>query len=218
MSNELKIYKNRGDFAKSMLVKYFPLAPNIIVSDIGSGFGFMKPFIEAVGGTWQPFDYVKKIEQSIIWDLNKPCPQEAQKAGTIIFLEVLEHLPNPLLSLQHISNHIDTGGHIILTTPNPQNSKNIINLMLKGTLYAFQEKHLQEYHVFTPWEHIVKDFLNTVGFEVVEYACVDTAYQNEKRTGIKSKAKRLLERFFEKRNPKAVGMSYGIVAKKIENR
>jgi len=216
MSNDLKIYKNRADFTQAMLENYFPLAENSIVSDIGSGFGSMQPYIEAVGGTWQPFDYVKKLEQSIIWDLNNPYPKQAEKAGTIVLLEVLEHLPNPLLSLQYIADHTEIGGHLILTTPNPQNSKNIINLMLKGTLYAFQEKHLKEYHVFTPWEHIVKDFLKTAGFEVIEYSCVDIAYQTEKRKGLKSKLKRLLERFLEKRNPRSVGMSYGIVAKKTE--
>lgn len=216
MSEKLNIFKSRHDFAKTMLEKYFPLAPNNTVSDIGAGFGFMKPLIEEVGGAWQPFDYIRKIDEATIWDLNKPCPDGAIKPGLIIFLEVLEHLPNPLLSIQNIANHIEKGAHIILSTPNPQSSKNIINLMFKGTLYAFQKKHLKEYHVFTPWEHIVIEFLETAGFEVIEYACVDTEYQTSKRKGIKDKMKRIVERYFEKRNPKAVGMSYGLVAKKIK--
>lgn len=216
MSKKLKIFESREDFAKTMLGKYFSLGPNKTVSDIGSGFGFMEPLIEKVGGIWQPFDYVRKIDKATIWDLNKPCPNGANKPGLIIFLEVLEHLPNPLLSIQNIANHIEKGGHLIMTTPNPQSSKNIINLMLKGTLYAFQKKHLKEFHVFTPWEHIVKMFLETAGFEVLEYACVDTFYQKDNRKGIKENIKRVLERYFEKRNTKAIGMSYGLVAKKVK--
>ncbi len=216
MSEKLNIFKSRHDFAETMLTKYFPLGPNTLVSDIGSGFGFMKPLIQNVGGTWQPFDYVRKIEEATIWDLNKPCPEGANKPGLIIFLEVLEHLPNPLLSIQNISNHIEKGGYIILTTPNPQSSKSIINLMLKGTLYGFQKKHIKEYHVFTPWEHIVSEFLESSGFEILEYACVDTEYQKSKRSGFKDKFKRVLESYFERKNPKSIGMSYGLVAKKIK--
>lgn len=210
----MKKYIDRATFANQMLDKYYPKAPNKIISDIGSGFGHMKTKIESLNATWQPFDYVKKIPESTEWDLNKPMPTSAVNAGTAIFLEVLEHLPNPLQSLQNIANHIETGGYLILTTPNPQSSKNTLNLFLKGTLYAFQKKHLKEYHVFTPWEHIVEHFLNSVGFDVVEYAIVDLAYQTEKRNTIKGKVKRILENYIERKNKLAQGMSYGIVAKK----
>ncbi|MFK2820694.1 methyltransferase domain-containing protein [Flavobacteriaceae sp. LMIT009] len=212
MKFSVKPYENRAVFANEMLDKYFSKAPNKVVSDIGAGYGHMKQKIDAIGAEWQPFDYYQKIESSTIWDLNNKMPKTAKKAGTAIFLEVLEHLANPLLSLQHIADHIVDGGYLILTTPNPQSSKNIINLALKGTLFAFQEKHLEEHHVFTPWEHIVRFFLENTGFEILEYAVVDTAYTKRKRTSIKDGLKFFLERFLEKRNPKAKGMSYGLVA------
>ena len=177
---ELKEFYNRADFANAMLDTYFGSAPNKVISDIGAGFGHMQSKVEGIGGVWQPFDYFKKMDWSIIWDLNNPCPTDTSKAGMVVFLEVLEHLPNPLLSLQHISNHMVVNGILILTTPNPQSSKNRLNLLLKGSLYAFQEKHLIEHHVFTPWEHIVKFHLESVGFKVLEYAIVDTSYQNRK--------------------------------------
>lgn len=210
--NKIENYLNRSEFAYAMLDTYSATFPSTIISDIGAGFGHMKQKIEAVGGVWQPFDYVKKMETSIIWDLNNPAPTNVSKAGVVIFLEVLEHLNNPFLALQNISNHMEKNGVLIMTVPNPQSSKNTLNLFLKGTLYAFQEKHLKENHVFTPWEHIVQYFLEQNGFEVVKYASVDTTYRKRKSTSVKDWFKIKIENFIEYRNPKAIGMSYGLVA------
>ena len=117
--------------------------------------------------------------------------------------------------IQNISNHIEKGGILILTTPNPSSSKNTLSLFLKGQLYAFQDKHLLEHHVFTPWEHIVKFFLQNSGFEILEYAIVDTDYKILDNPSIKDFVKRKIESFIEFRNPKSKGFSYGIVARKI---
>lgn len=212
MKEKLPKFLNRAEFAHSMIDKYSGQVPNHFISDIGAGFGHMKQKIEAVGSVWQPFDYFKKMNYSIVWDLNDVAPINVSKPGMVIFLEVLEHLGNPLLGIQNIAIHMEKGGILILTTPNPQSSKNRLNLLLKGTLYAFQEKHLVEHHVFTPWEHVVRHFLESAGFEILEYAIVDTAYQNRKLTSFKDGLKFYLERLIELKNYKAIGMSYGIVA------
>lgn len=212
MGEKILKFLNRSEFANAMIDKYFGQVPNHFISDIGAGYGHMQQKIEAVGGVWQPFDYVKKMDFSIIWDLNNSAPKNISKAGTVVFLEVLEHLGNPLLGIQNIANHMEKGGILILTTPNPQSSKNRLNLLLKGTLYAFQEKHLEEHHVFTPWEHIVRYFLESSGFDILEYAIVDTSYQNHKVTSFKDGLKFYLEKLIELKNDKAKGMSYGIVA------
>jgi hypothetical protein len=211
MNNKIKEYTNRSFFAFEMLDNYFAKAPNTTISDIGSGFGFMQSKIESIGGTWQPFDYVKKIDKSIIWDLNNPCPVN-EKTGTAIFLEVLEHLSNPQLGLKNISNHIEKDGILILSVPNPAWSKNRLNLLLKGTLFSFQPKHLAENHIFTPWHHIVEHLLKEVGFEVLEYAIID---EPKGSGGFKYFIKSKIERFIEKKDNKAKGISYGIVARKL---
>jgi len=212
LKTKIKSFPNRVEFAHAMIDKYNGQLTNNIVSDIGAGYGHMQEKVEAIGGIWQPFDYVKKMDFSIIWDLNEQAPANVTKAGLVIFLEVLEHLANPLLGIKNIANHIEKGGIFILTTPNPQSSKNRLNLLLKGTLYAFQEKHLEEHHVFTPWEHVVRHFLESAGFEILEYAIVDTEYQNRKVTSVKDALKFYMEKLIEFRNDKAKGMSYGIVA------
>ena len=216
MTTELKVYNNRGTFAKEMLQKHKPNNSNVIVSDIGAGFGHMEETISELGGQWQPFDVVKKISKSIIWDLNNRAPKESEKANMVVFLEVLEHLDNPLLGLQNIADHMQKDGVLVLTTPNPQSSKNTLSLFLRGALFAFQEKHLEENHVFTPWKHIVINFLERCGFEVLEYAAVDIEYKKRRINSFKDWIKFRVEAFIESRNPMAQGMSYGIVAKKIK--
>ena len=216
MNIDIKAYKNRGEFAKMMLGKYIPQSPNKIVSDIGAGFGHMRKEIESVNAKWQPFDYIKKMDETIIWDLNNNAPKTVENAGIVIFLEVLEHLDNPLLGIQNISNHMVKEGVLILTTPNPQSSKNTLSLFLRGSLYAFQEKHIKENHVFTPWKHVVYEFLKRSGFEILEYAIVDTQYKDKKNTSLKDWFKSKIESYIEYRNPLAKGMSYGIVARKIK--
>ncbi|SNR75970.1 Methyltransferase domain-containing protein [Lutibacter agarilyticus] len=211
---KLNYYIRRVDFAEAMMDKYLKKLPNKVISDIGSGWGNMKNSIVSRGFEWQPFDYIRKIEEAQIWDLNESAPTSSKKAGGVIFLEVLEHLANPLLGLTNIYKSMEKGGVLILTTPNPQSSKNTLNLFLKGTLYTFQEKHLLEHHVFTPWEHIVRFYLENLGFEIKEYAIVDIQYKSIQPKSFKERVKRQIENYIEKRNPKALGMSYGIVAVK----
>ncbi|MES2559937.1 MAG: methyltransferase domain-containing protein [Bacteroidota bacterium] len=214
MKPTIPTYLNRGLFADAMLDKYFHLAPNKIVSDIGAGFGHMELKIGSIGGTWQPFDYFKKMDRSIVWDLNHPHPKETSKAGTVVFLEVLEHLANPLLGIGHIAEHMERGAYLILTTPNPQSAHSRLNLALKGVLYAFQPKHLKEHHVFTPWEHVVQFFLEHHGLEIIEYAIVDVQYKKQKKQSIKSLLQSFIYNIIERKDPKAAGMSYGMVARK----
>jgi SAM-dependent methyltransferase len=212
---ETAIYKDRSVFGIKKLHDFFKIAPNKTVSDIGAGFGHMQKPIEDIGGDWQPFDYVPKMDFSTIWDVSMPAPENTKKAGLVIMLEVLEHLPNPQMSLKNIADHMEKGGYLILSTPNPQSSKNRLHLLLKGTLYAFQPKHIKEYHVFTPWEHIVTQFLKEAGFELLEYAIVDTHYKDRKTSSFKDWFKKRVENFIERRYPLSMGMSYGMVAKKI---
>ena len=45
---KIKEYKDRAIFANEMLDKYFTSTPNLIVSDIGAGFGHMQNKIESL--------------------------------------------------------------------------------------------------------------------------------------------------------------------------
>lgn len=168
----MKNYKNlnRGEWAELKLREVVSKLPNKIVSDIGCGFGWFRPVVEKFNLQWQPFDYVKKIEEATIWDLNDPVPIKMQKPGFVVFLEVLEHLSNPELGIKNISNHIEKGGYMAVTTPNPLSAQSKLALLVKSNLYAFQSKHLIEHHVYVPLPHIVQFHLENNGFEVLEMA------------------------------------------------
>jgi hypothetical protein len=166
----MKNYKNldRGQWAELKLSEVINKLPNEIVSDIGAGFGWFKPIAEQFNLEWQPFDFVKKIEESTMWDLNNATPDNMQRPGFVILLEVLEHLSNPELGIQNISNHIEKGGYMVVTTPNPFSAASKFTMLFKNSLYAFQEKHLIEHHVYVPLPHIVKFHLENNGFEVID--------------------------------------------------
>lgn len=170
----MKNYKNlnREQWAELKLSEVINKLPNNVVSDIGSGFGWFKAVAEKFNLIWQPFDYVKKIEESTIWDLNDPAPQNKQRPGFVVFIEVLEHLSNPELGIKNISDHIEKGGYMVITTPNPFSAESKLNLLLKNELFTFQPKHLVEHHVFVPLSHIVQFHLENNGFEVLEVATI----------------------------------------------
>ncbi|WP_185963056.1 methyltransferase domain-containing protein [Flavobacterium gawalongense] len=170
----MKNYKdlNRGQWAELKLNEVSNKLPNKIVSDIGSGYGWFRPTVEKFNLQWQPFDYISKIEESTIWDLNNPAPENKKRPGFVVFMEVLEHLSNPELGIKNISNHIEKGGYMVLTTPNPLSAQSKFSLFFKNNLYAFQPKHLIEHHVYVPLPHVVKFHLENNGFEILEVATI----------------------------------------------
>jgi hypothetical protein len=160
---------NREEWVEMRLREVKKQLINTVVSDIGAGFGWFGPIIKEMDLIWQPFDYVKKIEESTKWDLNEPVSESVKKPGFVLLLEVLEHLPKPELSIKHISEHIQVGGFIAITTPNPFYAKSKFSMLFKNQLYAFQPKHLVEHHVFVPLPHVVEFYSEKHGFEVLEY-------------------------------------------------
>ena len=171
---KMKNYKNlhRGEWAELKLSEVVDKLPNKVVSDIGAGFGWFRPVIEKYHLEWQPFDYVRKIDESTMWDLNNPVPEGMKKPGFVVFMEVLEHLSNPELGIRNISNHTESGAYMTLTVPNPLSAQSKVSMILNNSLFAFQEKHLVEWHVYVPLPHVVKFHLENNGFEVLEMATI----------------------------------------------
>lgn len=170
----MKNYSNldRGNWAALKLSSVVDVLPNRVVSDIGSGWGWFRPIVEKFNLEWQPFDFVKKIEESTIWDLNHKAPENVKTPGFVVFMEVLEHLPNPELGIRNIAEHMETGGYMVLTTPNPLSAESKFTYLFKNNLYAFQPKHLREHHVYVPLPHVVRFHLENNGFEVLESATI----------------------------------------------
>ncbi|MGO4821828.1 MULTISPECIES: class I SAM-dependent methyltransferase [unclassified Flavobacterium] len=163
---------DRSQWVEAKLKQVINQLPNKTISDIGAGFGWFQPIAQRFQMEWQPFDYIRKIDASVIWDLNNPAAATSKKPGFVVFLEVLEHLSNPELGIRNIANHIVTGGFIAITTPNPLSAASKFSMLFKNALYAFQDKHLVEHHVYVPLPHIVKFHLENNGFEIIEMATI----------------------------------------------
>lgn len=170
----MKNYKNldRGQWSELKLSEVITKLPNKIVSDIGAGFGWFRPSVEKFNLEWQPFDFIRKIQESTIWDLNNKVPENVKTPGFVVFMEVLEHLSNPELGIRNIAEHMETGGYMVLTTPNPLSAESKFTYLFKNNLYAFQPKHLLEHHVYVPLPHVVRFHLENNGFEVLESATI----------------------------------------------
>ena len=163
---------SRGSWAEKKLKELLQKLPNSTVSDIGAGFGWFGPIVKRNGLRWQAFDQIKKTEEIEVWDLNQPAPDFSSTPGLIVFLEVLEHLSNPQEALRNITNHLCSGGYLIITTPNPFYSKSKFDIIFKNKFYAFQPKHLKEHHVFIPLPHVVEFHLNKMSLKLEEYAII----------------------------------------------
>jgi len=217
----MKIYKkhNRETWEIEKLNQIKDLLPNLIISDIGAGFGWFEKHAKDANLVWQPFDYYKKTEKSTIWNLNNSAPQNSKKPGLIIFLEVLEHLSNPELGIKNISNHIVKDGYILLTVPYIFSAESKVEFLLKNKLFAFQEKHLPEHHVYVPLPHVIKFHLENNGFELIEMASLGTFIFPKFRFSyffIKSFIHYLLVKFFIILKPDSEGNTLAIFAKKIK--
>lgn len=219
----MKISKNlstsRYQWAEQCLKELLPLAPSPIVSDIGAGGGEMRFLCEAAGGKWQGFDLFPQLPEIHYWNLDEPARAESQSAGIILLLDVLEHLNNPWLAIQHLADTLLPRGFLILTTPNPRWSRSRYYALAEGNLACFTQSDLDlNHHVFTPWPHIVEKLLNDAGLSIKSYVTLDSptrwpSHPYNLRYPLRC-AFALLNMVVEWRDPTACGMSYGIVAHK----
>src|ERR1700726_1213803 len=71
------------------------------IFDVGAGDGILKRPLEAAGFKWVGFD-VSARDGISRWDLGHPCPVQDNAPNLVLWLDVIEHLVNPGLALDHI--------------------------------------------------------------------------------------------------------------------
>jgi 2-polyprenyl-3-methyl-5-hydroxy-6-metoxy-1,4-benzoquinol methylase len=136
-------------------------------------------------------------------------------------LEIIEHLNNPWLSMKNVAETIESGGYLILTTPNPAWSNSRLDLLRKGFLTCFTQSDLDlNHHVFTAWPHVIEKLLHDNNFEIIEYSTLDgnTLLFDKNLGGLAAPVQlvfRMIKKSIEAKNPASCGMSYGIIAKRI---
>jgi SAM-dependent methyltransferase len=167
------------------------------------------------------FDLYPSNEATQQWDIEKVFPYDYQPADLVTLLDVVEHLNNPWLCMKNLAQIVKPGGTLLLTTPNPGWSTSRISLLAKGFLTCFTQSDLTlNHHVFIAWPHILEKLLNDAGFEVQTYVTLDGPTRlNDKGMKFSSFAfqfpARLVKKYIERADPTAIGMSYGVIARKI---
>lgn len=213
---------DRYNWASTTIKKLLQENKKSVLYDIGARDAILRQYITGFNLDYKGFD-LAPLDQSIMkWDLEDKFPYTIEKKADIVsLLEIVEHLNNPWLGLKHLSEIMNVGGYLLLTTPNPHWSRSRLSLLFKGFLVSFTQSDLDiNHHVFTAWPHIIKKLLSDNGFEIVEYYTID------KKTTLWEKPiklyfpvqllLRLTLMLIEKIDKKAYGMSYAIVAKKIK--
>lgn len=209
---------SRYEWANECLQELLINTPLRNVADIGAGEGVMRACVEAAGGQWQGFDLSPKLPTICQWDLDCPAPENCRTASIVLMLDVLEHLNNPWRGLGNLVSVLEPGGYLVLTMPNPLWSRSRTHLLARGSLTCFTQSDLDlNHHVFTPWPHIVERLLNDMNLQVERYVTLDGATQlpgAPYNLRYPSRyAYSLLNIMIERWDPRARGMSYGILAK-----
>jgi len=212
---------SRYEWAPEQFRKLLSISPNKIVADIGAGDGRMCGPVVQAGGDWFGFDLVPASGNIQAWNIEKPASAGAPRASVVLMLDVLEHLRNPWMALQNVSDLLMPGGHLILTTPNPRWSRSRMWALSYGNAICFQQSDLDlNHHVFTPWPHIVERLLLDCGLTVTVFETLDGKTPWPKgpvnlhypaRFGLACVCK-----WIESRDATACGMSYGLIARKAK--
>ncbi|AMR31818.1 hypothetical protein A0256_10495 [Mucilaginibacter sp. PAMC 26640] len=189
--------------------------------DVGAGPNTLVKTIGTETRENYSFDLFPANNEVKQWDIQEPFPYDCPPADFVTFLEIVEHLNNPWLCIKNLAAVMAPGAHLILSTPNPGWSSSRVNLLFKGFLTCFTESDLRlNHHVFTAWPHILEKLLNDNGLEVVEYVTLDGPTELfDKALKASSSFVQLpargIKKFIERRDPSSIGMSYGVLARKV---
>jgi 2-polyprenyl-3-methyl-5-hydroxy-6-metoxy-1,4-benzoquinol methylase len=209
---------SRYAFAATVAKRVLGSSPSRIVFDLGAGEGAMREPITEYGFSWFGFDRLPR-DGAERWDLSQPCPLRSVKPDLVLCLDVIEHLVNPGIALDHIASVTPSRASLVMTTPNPRWSRSRLWALQSGFMICFTEPDLKgNGHVFPVWPHVLERMLLDRDFEITEYVTLDGAtgwpgapYSLRYPLRCAVAAAMIA---IERRDRSACGMSYGIVARR----
>ena len=169
--------QRRYGFAANFVARHGGSLKPPVVFDVGAGKAPMREPVEQAGLRWFGFDLDASTAGVERWDLSDPCPLAGQKAGLILLMDVIEHLLNPGLALNNLTEVLADGGYLLVTTPNPRWSKSRLHALLTGFPSSFQQSDLDlNRHVFPVWPHVLARVLEERGDVIQEYCLLRGRY------------------------------------------
>jgi len=155
------------------VVNFFRNQPKGKVLDLGCGDGDYAKRLKDLGFEViaadmdkQRFRYHGQIEWRYC-DITKEIPFADNYFDYVVFLEVVEHLKNPYTVLAQINRLINSGGSLILSTPNILNLKSRFRFMFEATYQYFREPPLDQ--ISNPKEVIFNLHLVPYRYQELEY-------------------------------------------------
>jgi len=157
-----KLYNSRLSFIESL----YPGKGNLL--DIGCGAGFFLNIAKERGWNCHGMEilpeYIKYAQENFalknisLESLDEPLSYNANNFDVITLWDLIEHLRNPLNSLQKIHRIMKPGGLLVMWTPNVKNA-----IFLKERWVGY--KILQHFCFFSG--DSLKNMLDKAGFKIV---------------------------------------------------
>jgi len=118
------------------------------VIDLSCGEGVTTFILRKLGASVTPYelitDWCKLEDKPLYADVQKVLPIEDESVDMVVLQEVIEHLPNQLLTLQEAYRILKPGGELLVTTPSRS------SLQSRLSYLVFESEHLRS----TPWSFI----------------------------------------------------------------
>ena len=117
---------------------------------------------ESVGVDIVPAD---RHKPAVVADMNCPFPFADDSFDLVISIEGIEHIHSAFHLIQECYRILNSGGKLILSTPNIQNIRSRIKFLLRGTFFWFDPYEITRMgHVNVVPYFILKHILKDVGF------------------------------------------------------
>lgn len=107
------------------------------ILDIPAGNGLLSDKLRQDGHVVVPADINKEHPEFVYANMADALPFPAGDFDTVICLEGLEHLLDPLFAVRELNRVCRKGGHIIVSIPNIQNCYSRLHFLCKGYFYQF---------------------------------------------------------------------------------
>lgn len=139
------------------------VSPGSSVLDLGSGSGGVRARLEDAGFTelhsvardpvvfGDPADATPEHVEALALDLNGEFAAHFERRfDVIISSEVVEHLISPRQFLSQVYQLLESGGHLLLTTPNVSNWIGRVRFLLLGELRWFDDLRYRQLNHISP--------------------------------------------------------------------
>ncbi len=161
------MHEHKLKILKKIFTKY--IKENYKVLDVGCG----RSLFTEIKQNWLFQIYAGDIEYSLILSRKKEfsninwlimdanqLPFKRESFDVIFAGEIIEHMPEPIITLSEWRNMLHPGGLLILTTPNKDRSSNVINKIKR----PFSPDHFNEFS----YKELKDKILPASGFKVIK--------------------------------------------------